>query len=71
MERYRKGKTEALGKNPVPAPPCLPQISQPLTWDRTPGLHGGTPAINRLSHGAAGTHRAGDGMVPTVRLDAF
>lgn len=35
VERYGKWKTKALGKKPVPAPPCPPQISQPLTWDRT------------------------------------
>jgi hypothetical protein len=36
--------------------------------ESNPGLHGGKPAISRLSHGAASTHCAGDGMVPTVFL---
>ena len=28
-------KTESLGGKPVPAPPCPPQISQELAWNRT------------------------------------
>jgi hypothetical protein len=30
------GETEVLGGKPVPVPLCAPQISQGLTWERTP-----------------------------------
>jgi hypothetical protein len=47
------GENRQLGEKPVPVPLCPPQISQDLTWDRTPGLRGVRPATNRLSHGTA------------------
>jgi len=31
-----RGKTEALGEEPVPVSLCPPQISHSLTWDRNP-----------------------------------
>ena len=71
MERYRQGKTEALGKKACVSATLSTTDITTTNFGSNPGLHGGTPAINRLSHGAAGTHCAGDGMVPTVRLDAF
>jgi hypothetical protein len=46
-----------LGEKPVPVPLCPPQISHGLDLglnrDRTPGLRGERPTINRLSHGTA------------------
>jgi hypothetical protein len=47
------GKTEELGEKPVPVPLCQPQIPQGLTLGSNPGLRGGRPAANRLSHGTA------------------
>jgi hypothetical protein len=48
-----QGNTEALGEKPVPVPLCLPQIPYRLTPGSNPGLLGGRPATNRLSHGTA------------------
>jgi hypothetical protein len=44
---------------------------KPKHSEKSLSLHGGMPMINRLSHGVAGTHCAGDRMSPAVRLDAF
>jgi hypothetical protein len=46
-----QGKTEEVGEKPVPVPLCPPQIPRGLTAN--PGLRGGRPAANRLSHGTA------------------
>jgi hypothetical protein len=40
-------------RKPAPAPVCPPQIPHDQTRARTPGRHGGKPATNRLSYGAA------------------
>jgi hypothetical protein len=48
-----QGKTEVLGEKPVPVPFCPPQIPHALTPGSNPGLRGGRPAANRLSHGTA------------------
>jgi hypothetical protein len=47
------GKTEVLGEKPVPVTLCPPQIPYGLTPASKPGLRGGRPAANRLSHGTA------------------
>ena len=47
------GETEVLGENPVPMLLCPPQIPYGLTLGSNSGLHGGSPATNRLSHGTA------------------
>jgi hypothetical protein len=47
------GKTEVLGEKPVPVTLRPPQIPHALTTARNPGLCGGRPAANRLSHGTA------------------
>jgi hypothetical protein len=44
-------ETEVLGEKPVPLPLCPPQIPHGLTPVSNPGLRGGRPATNRLSHG--------------------
>jgi hypothetical protein len=48
-----QGKTEELREKPVPVPLCPPQISRGLTPGSNPGLRGGRPAANLLSHGTA------------------
>jgi hypothetical protein len=45
------GKPKFSGKKTVPVTLCPPQIPYGLSWDRTLGLRGERPAINRLSHG--------------------
>jgi hypothetical protein len=45
------GETEELEERPVPVPLCPPQIQHGLTRGSNPGLRGGRPAANRLSHG--------------------
>lgn len=39
MEWYGQGKTEVLGRKPVPAPLCPPHIPRGLIWDRTRGAN--------------------------------
>jgi len=41
MERYWWGKTEVLGKKPVPVPLCPPHILHEWAWDRTLARRGG------------------------------
>jgi hypothetical protein len=53
VELNWQGKTEVLGEKPVPVPLCPPQIPHGLTPGSNPGLRGGRPAANRLSHGTA------------------
>jgi hypothetical protein len=53
LEWNWQGKTEVFGGNPVPVPLCPPQIPHGLTPGSNPGLCGGRPATNRLSHGTA------------------
>jgi hypothetical protein len=48
-----QGKTEVLGEKPVPVPLRSPQIPHAPTPGSNPGLQGGKPATNRLSHGTA------------------
>jgi hypothetical protein len=48
-----QGKPEELEEKPVPVPLCPPQIPLGLTLGSNPGLRGGRPAANRLSHGTA------------------
>jgi hypothetical protein len=40
-------------RKPAPAPLYPPQIPHDQTRARTPACHGGKPATNRLSYGAA------------------
>jgi hypothetical protein len=47
------GENRQLGEKPVPVPLCPPQISHRLDLGSNPGLRGGRPATNRLSHGTA------------------
>jgi hypothetical protein len=47
------GKPKYSGGKPVPMPHCPPQIPHGLTPESNPGLCGGRPATNRLSHGTA------------------
>jgi hypothetical protein len=48
-----RGKPKNSGKKPVPVPFCPRQIPHGLTPGSNPGLRGGRPAANRLSHGTA------------------
>jgi hypothetical protein len=48
-----QGKTEVLGEKPVPVPLRPPQIPHGLAPGSNPGLRGGRPVANRLSHGTA------------------
>jgi hypothetical protein len=47
------GETEELGENLPKRHFVPPQIPHDPTRARTPGRHGGKPATNRLSYGAA------------------
>jgi hypothetical protein len=45
-------KTEVLGEKSVPVPPCLPQITHGLAWNRT-WASSKKPATNCLSYDMA------------------
>jgi hypothetical protein len=47
------GENQRTRGKPVPVPLCPPQIPHGLTPGSNPGLRGGRPAANRLSHGTA------------------